>query len=353
MARVLVFVLLAAAAFGADWNPRLAADYLDSRQKEWFAWKPAEAPGGPCVSCHTGVTYLLARPALRRALGESRPTSYETGLLSGLRARVAKHEGKEVFPSFTKEPLTSQALGVESIHAALFLARETAGTGKLSPEARQAFDRMWSFQIREEKAKGAWSWFDFNLDPWETADSGFYGAALAALAAGSAPLSYRDRPEIGERIAALTGYLRREQAMQPLHNRLVLLWASTKLPESLPESMRRPIIEEAWQKQQSDGGWTMEGLGPWKEHATAPGSTGSNSYATGLAAFALETSGIAHSDPRLIKALDWLRSHQDSQFGYWTADSMNKRHEPGSMPVQFMRDAATGFAVLALTEAER
>ena len=57
---------------GADWNPRLAAQYLDSRQKEWFAWPRANAGAKPCVSCHTGVTYLLARPALREALGEDR-----------------------------------------------------------------------------------------------------------------------------------------------------------------------------------------------------------------------------------------------------------------------------------------
>jgi hypothetical protein len=31
----------------------------------------------PCVSCHTGMTYLLARPVLRRALHESEPTTFE------------------------------------------------------------------------------------------------------------------------------------------------------------------------------------------------------------------------------------------------------------------------------------
>ena len=45
-----------------------AAQYLDARQQAWFEWKPAIASGrGPCLSCHTGMTYLLARPALREA----------------------------------------------------------------------------------------------------------------------------------------------------------------------------------------------------------------------------------------------------------------------------------------------
>ena len=66
-----VFMILAAPlAYGGDWSPRLAADYLDGRQKEWFAWPAAKAPGGTCISCHTGMTYLLSRPALRKALGD-------------------------------------------------------------------------------------------------------------------------------------------------------------------------------------------------------------------------------------------------------------------------------------------
>src|SRR5437773_1603094 len=91
-------VWVATAAWGSDWNPRLAAQYLDARQEKWFAWPTATASGTPCVSCHTGATYLLVRPALRRALGESQPTAYETGLLGALRSRVTKKTPKELFP---------------------------------------------------------------------------------------------------------------------------------------------------------------------------------------------------------------------------------------------------------------
>src|SRR6266404_8537501 len=87
---LLAFAFCAIPGFCGDWNPKLAADYLDSRQKEWFAWKPAAGVGGPCLSCHTGMTYLLVRPALRRALGESEPTSYERGLLNAVGARLEK-----------------------------------------------------------------------------------------------------------------------------------------------------------------------------------------------------------------------------------------------------------------------
>src|ERR1700722_16172210 len=69
----------------ADWSPRLAANYLDGRQQQWSVWPTAAGPGGACISCHTGLTYLLARPALRQALGEAQPTEYEKLILDGLR----------------------------------------------------------------------------------------------------------------------------------------------------------------------------------------------------------------------------------------------------------------------------
>jgi len=344
MRNTLALVITVLPVFCADWSPQRAAQYLDSRQSEWIAWKPAAASGGVCISCHTQLTYLLARPALRRALGASEQTSFETKLLDSLRARVGVHDPTTLLAAFSKEPVASQALGVEAIFAALFLTLEHPG----GADANRALDRMWSLQLREGTNQGAWAWFSLNLDPWETPDSPFYGAALAAVAAGSTPAEYRNQPEIRERIAALASYLGNERSSQPLHNRLMLLWASAKLPDLLPASARKSLLDEVWSKQEADGGWTIESLGPWKKRPAAPPSTGSNAYATGLAAFAIEQSGVLPADARLARALEWLRSHQDAESGSWAADSMNKRFEDGSMQIRFMRDAATGFAALAL-----
>src|SRR5437762_3198036 len=109
-----VLVIAAAAGFGGDWNKRLAAEYMDSRQKAWLAWPTANANATPCVSCHTGVPYMLARPALRQALSEKARTPYETALLESLRSRLGKKTPAELFPK-SKELLASQGSGVESI----------------------------------------------------------------------------------------------------------------------------------------------------------------------------------------------------------------------------------------------
>jgi hypothetical protein len=75
--------------------------------------------------------------------------------------------------------------------------------------------------------------------------------------------------------------------------------------------------------------------------------SGSHAYATSLAAFTLRQAGIPSSEKRMSKALQWLESHQDPG-GFWEAKSMNKLRDPESVPFQFMRDAATSYAVLAL-----
>jgi squalene-hopene/tetraprenyl-beta-curcumene cyclase len=348
-AAVLIFATMPALC--ADWNPRLAAQYLDSRQKQWFAWPPAAASGVTCVSCHTGLPYLLARPALRLALGETEPTLYEAVLLDGLRATIVKTEAKDLFPG-VQGRLADQVYGAQVVLSTLLLAFDDAPRGRLTPETEKAFERMWSTQIRDGRSKGSWNWSDFNLDPWETPNAAYYGAALAALATGIAPGHYQARPEIRENVAALVSYLRNAQLAQPLHNRLILLWASAKLHHLLPAAERRVVFEDVWRKQQADGGWTLDSLGPWREHSDAPPGEGSNSYATALVAFTLEQAGVHRSDARMSRALAWLETNQDRQSGSWAAESMNKRHEAGSMAAQFMRDAATGYAALALLPAE-
>ncbi len=263
---------------------------------------------------------------LRGLLNEPSATTYETGLKSGLSARVDKRN-------------RSDGTGVEAVLSALVLG----------PESQKAFDRLWALQIIEGPAKGAWPWYNLDLKPWEMPQSKFYGATLAALAVGNTAASYRDGADVREHVGALLSYLRNEMANQSLHNRLMLLWASTKLPEALPGEMRQQIVDEVLRKQQADGGWTMASLGPFGAHPEAPPSSGSNSYATALAGFVLEEAGLPMSDRRIVKATDWLKAHQDSQSGSWPAESMNHKYGAGSMEARFMRDAATGFAVLALT----
>jgi len=341
---VAIIACFALPGFAQDWNPRLAAQYLDSRQKEWFVWPTAKTAEGPCISCHTGMTYLLARPALRRSLGEKTPTEHETGLLNSLRTKVQKRNPVEL----GSKP--SDALGVDAVFSALFLATQDYGKATLSEDTLRAFDELWAMQIREGKGTGSWPWFSLDLQPWEMPESAYYGATLAAQAVAMTPASYRNRPEVQQRVSALVAYLQREKESQPLHNRLALLWAATTMPNVMPGNERKVLVAEVLKKQEADGGWTLESLGQWAPRPKAPASPGSNAYATGFVAFVLQKAGVKRSDTALTRALSWLRSRQEAQSGSWAAMSMNKPFEPDSMQVRFMRDAATAFAALALLE---
>lgn len=320
--RLAALAVLALPVLAADWSPRAAADYLDARQKEWQAWPVAElgSGGGKCLSCHTGMTYLLARPALRRVLKEPNPTQYETALVDTLRLRVPKRTPLELYPK-AKEPHLTEQAAVEAIFAALFL------------NTSDALERMWTLQ----SPSGTWAWNQFDLDPWETPESAYYGAVLAAMAVKSGPAAHRARPEA----VRLKQYLDREFTAQPLHNRLMALWAG-----AAPEAARKSTLDELWRRQSPDGGWTLDALGPWAKHEKAPpAALGSSAYATAYTAAALRAAGV--SDSRLTRALDWLKSQQDPK-GYWDAVSMNKPFPDGSMMSGFMRDAATAYAALAL-----
>src|SRR5688572_14110824 len=338
---LVVLLVATTSTLSAEWSPESAARYLDGRQKEWFSWKPAMSADGPCVSCHTGMTYLLARPALRRRLKETQPTMYEVGLLDRLRTKVGE-----------KPPGGLQ--GVETIFSAMFLSREDTlfssradAVKTMSAHSQKAFDQLWALQNSEGPSKGGWRWYAANLDPWENAESGRFGASLAAVALTQTPDDYRTATTVREQSAALHAYLMDSIASRRLHDRLALLLARSFIPDSL----RQSITADALGKQQADGGWTIDSLGPWMAHPEAPPSTGSNAYATAFTTVALLRGGVPAADPKLTRALDWLLSHQDASTGAWVAVSMNKRYPDGSMESRFMQDAATAFASLALIEA--
>ncbi|HEY2546708.1 MAG TPA: hypothetical protein VGI46_11635, partial [Candidatus Acidoferrum sp.] len=203
--------------------------------------------------------------------------------------------------------------------------------------------------------KGAWLWLRFKNEPWEADDSDYYGAALAAIAVGTAPENYREKPEIQNNLKLLCEYVNRGYSAQTLSNRAVLLWASAKLPGLLEPERQKALITELLSKQQPDGGWSLAAMsGDWKRHDGTQQEAQSDGYATGLITFALQKAGISYKDPQLQKGLAWLVSNQNQTEGFWLAYSLNNNEEHHISPdtARFMKDAATAYAVLALSESK-
>jgi squalene-hopene/tetraprenyl-beta-curcumene cyclase len=319
----------------------------------WMGWKGAARDHGTfCVSCHTGVPYALARPSLRTALSEQSPSPTEHQLLDNVIKRVRMW--KQVEPLYSDEKggssKTAESRGTESILDALILVNYDVPTGKLSPDARLALENMWGEQLKTGEDRGAWRWLQFHNSPWE-GDSQYYGAALAALAVGSAPGNYQSAREIQESMTFLRQYLIREQESQILINRLTLLWASTKVPGLLTGAQQKSIMQEALNKQQADGGFSLSSfVGGWKRHDGTPLETKSDGYATGVVTFVLQQAGMSCDEPQLKRGLAWLTLNQQKADGRWLAYSLNKQRDLNTDSGRFMSDAATAFAVLALEQ---
>jgi squalene-hopene/tetraprenyl-beta-curcumene cyclase len=90
----------------------------------------------------------------------------------------------------------AESRGTEAVLNALILARYDAQNGHLEDSTRSAFNNMWALQQAGGSGQGAWSWLQFGMEPWEAKDSQYYGAALAAIAVGTAPEYHRLTPEI-------------------------------------------------------------------------------------------------------------------------------------------------------------
>ncbi len=131
----------------------------------------------------------------------------------------------------------------------------------------------------------------------------------------------------------------------------MLLWASTLSHDLLPADQQQGIVDALLRAQQDDGGWSTASMGSWKRADGSALDMRSDGYATGLATLALESAADARSQPQVKRGLAWLVAHQDPATGSWFAASLNKQRDPASDAGKFMTDAATAYAVLALTAA--
>ncbi|HVA50113.1 MAG TPA: hypothetical protein VNH11_27355 [Pirellulales bacterium] len=342
---------------GPGWNPQAAASYLDERARAWFAFdgRGTGATRSTCISCHTLLPYALARPVLRGLSGTSPPAEPEAKLLAEIGMRVghwtdldSKAFGLYYDGSDQKK---RESRGTEAVFNAVVLAFDGRHQGRTSPSeaTKRAFANLWATQVRTGEQKGTWDWLDFGEPPWGIVPARYFGAALAAIAVGTAPGYYTagtDR-DADAGLELLRDYLRSELDRQDLHNQAWGLWAAANVSGILTTDQRGEVIERLLARQRDDGGWSLPSLGAWARSDGTPQSTASDGYATGLLLHVAQTAGVDKSHARVARGLAWLKTHQ-SPSGAWPCASVFKKRDPSSHTGKFMSDAATAFAVLAL-----
>jgi hypothetical protein len=298
-------------------------------------------------------------------MGVSGPMPQEAKLLHETFRRVdtyAEHEplsqGKD-----------KQSRGSEAVLNFLILASEGGEETRpeLSTPMHRALDELWAAQ----RADGAWDWLDTGMEPYESSDSVYYGAALAGIALGAAH-GYGNGTDgdVWGGVGKLRSYLNAHYAQQNVYNRTWALLASSRLPGVLSRGEAAALAGELEKMQNADGGWSLYRLGPWTWSKSDPPyeSKGkpdlavlarSDGYATGFIAYALRQEESPAADLSRKRARAWLEANQQecqvdgSRWKCWRTYSLNFDTEHGGENGEpwrrmFMSDAATAFAALAL-----
>ena len=296
------------------WSSVKAAEYLDAVGVNWTRDQK-------CVTCHTNMPYLMARPLLPH--GDA---------------------GWKEVRKFLEDDVTSWSAGGKPkgdayvVVTAAALAASDVRTGKLTPQTKSALDRMWTVQQKN----GGWNWLKCDWPPLEHDD--YYGATLAAVAVGIAPEKYADTDKAKTGLAKLKAYFAATPAPD-LHHKLMLLWASTKLDGMMSADEQKATIAAVKKLQHADGGWCLPSLGEYKrrDKDKTPNDTNADSdgYATGLVVFVLRQAGLSADDAAVKSGVTWLTANQ-RESGRWFTRSLNndKAH--------YITHAGTAFAVLAL-----
>jgi squalene-hopene/tetraprenyl-beta-curcumene cyclase len=366
-----------------SWDPAAAAAYLDTRMDLWFTYGTKLKTGDTqttCVACHAGLAYALSRPVLRGVMHVDVPSTQEARLIDETKRRVETYSTHQVLYDFN-ERRQIESRGTEAVLNAVILTSADAAQNLREPSepTKKALARLWETQ----RADGRWDWLEFGLEPWETADSIYHGAAYAAFAVGTAKGRHDDEAATAG-IARLRSYLSANYEAQHLYNRAWALLASARLKNVVTDAQREALVAELVRAQREDGGWSLQTMGPWRWSKTAqpfkaPGEldapllSQSDGYATGLVVYTLKQAGVSAGDAAIRKGIQWLKTNQrtlpvpDVPGRGWQAYSLNYDREHGSPHYDnstlrgdkgepwrrlFMSDTATAFAILALAGSE-
>jgi squalene-hopene/tetraprenyl-beta-curcumene cyclase len=311
-----------------------AVKHLDAGALAWTGQRG-------CVTCHTNGSYMVLRPALTPQLGKP---------VASLRQFFVRTLHK--FAGTSVDDLQAGTTPAQVIYTAAGLAEWDAHVEHaLSAETDAALRLMFKLQ----RENGTWG----SLDCWPPFESSAYHlATVAAMAAATAPgwlHAASDDAALSAGMTRLREYLQRTSPAND-YERLLLLWASTRMPDLIDGPHEQELIDLVWSLQREDGGWSIRSFSTpeqWgagnraaKLHAEPEfENPPSDGHQTGLAVLVLRDAGVPADDPRLQRAIAWLKSNQRESGRWWTRSlNTDKWH--------FITYSGTAYALLALAKCD-
>jgi squalene-hopene/tetraprenyl-beta-curcumene cyclase len=302
-----------------DYSEEKAKAFLDNASLKW-------ARQNRCATCHTTVSYLMARP-----------------LIGDASDRAAWNEVRGTVSEFASESIAKHS------HIAAFLAASTvaalavgdASIGlPLQPDTRVLFSYLWASQASD----GAWDTpQDGGMLPFLERDRSYF-ALMVALSIGYAPGRYYEDPSARAGFAKLQTFIRGNLPSN-VHDRAILLWASVRTPGLLDAEERAAYANSLLALQKEDGGWALPSFGGWPRHDGAPNEPegDSDGYATSLATLVLCQQGYSIKDAPIRRAVTWIRQHQRVSGRWYTRSLYSDRFQ------NYLSNMATAYAVMALS----
>jgi squalene-hopene/tetraprenyl-beta-curcumene cyclase len=296
--------------FGPE-SIRAARKYLDDGAHHWVREKS-------CVACHSTGVYMAERPALTDLLG---PPSEEVlqDFIDSIPDKIGKprlQNGVKYFGASIQSVWRSLGLATWDRHV----------SGKLSEHT----DKSLRHTLQCLADEGFIRTFSQVEIPYITTD--FQLTVQAARAMATAPgwlESVRDADTL-ERLNRIKAWLRAHEPISDYELALKLQLA-THMPELVPGPQRKSAITMLWRRQLPDGGWStrrMSDLMKWHEKMDTKvvkmirgepdaADPGSDPFMTAYAVVLLREAGVAKEDPRIRKAIAWLKKNQRVSGRWW------------------------------------
>jgi squalene-hopene/tetraprenyl-beta-curcumene cyclase len=298
-------------------SAKAAVGYLDRGATAWSGARK-------CVSCHTNGSYLVIRPSLTKQLG--RPASEHREYFVKQLEDMQKKNRAVLRAGLRPTQVAYIAAGLAEWDRHI--------SGKLSKETDAALRLMLSLQSKDGSQR--------NLDCWPPHESSSYhGATVAATAVAAAPgfvksLNAKKDKAVLQKIAAVRNFLKKTE---PPHDyaRVLLLWTATRMDGLIDAKKKNELIETVWKHQRTDGGWSIRTFSTpekWgrgnraKKLRSEPEfkDPPSDGHMTGLAVLVLRDAGVPANDPRIQKAVAWLKTHQRESGRWWTRSLNTDRY---------------------------
>ena len=298
-----------------------------------------------CGSCHANYAYLMARPLL---LAEF-PTAVVDQTRQWMDQRIEDAISGKIRNGGLDETARFSPLEFVTIAAGLAIHDAQTG-GRLQPMTRKALSRMWASQPGDgdwERLHMCSGVMSFPVAEFDR----YYGATLAALAAGVAPEGYAQSDEAKAGLTKLRRFFQGKAAPN-VHHQAMLLWASLRIDGLMTPAERAATIKSLLALQRADGGWSSAtfNITPINRLQGRFPDPSSDGYGTGFVVYILRQAGLPATQPEVVRGVNWLKSHQRASGRWHTSHWLGDDETEGGIGTRGLSilNLGTAFSVMAL-----